>query len=119
MWVQRLTGLLGAWVLTAALLICPGASAEPTRLDLNHASVAQLCELPGIGQKRATAIVDRRKKHPFTRISQLLEVKGIGRKTLAKLRPLLFIGKPGQLRAMRPHPLVQGAPDASPTSPEG
>lgn len=61
-------------------------------IDLNTASAAQLCTLPGIGPKKAEAILARRAKKPFVRVTQLLEVKGIGPRTLARLRPLLIVG---------------------------
>jgi competence protein ComEA len=58
-------------------------------LDLNHATAEELTQLPGIGPKRAEAIVARRKERPYTRVTQLLEVKGIGKRTLERLRPHL------------------------------
>lgn len=57
------------------------------RIDLNHASVEELSTLPGIGRKRAEAIIAFRTRVPFTRVTQLLNVKGIGRRTLERLRP--------------------------------
>jgi competence protein ComEA len=89
-----------AWVLALALQGVPAgsppiAAAEPSGvaaalvLDLNHASAEELTQLPGIGPKRAEAIVARRKQRPFTRVTQLLEVKGIGKRTLERLRPHL------------------------------
>lgn len=89
-----------AWVLALALQAVPVgaapiASADASRaaaalvLDLNHASAEELTQLPGIGPKRAEAIVARRKQRPFTRVTQLLEVKGIGKRTLERLRPHL------------------------------
>lgn len=62
------------------------------RINLNAASVDELCELPGIGPKRAEQIIDHRKKRPFSRVSQLVQIKGIGWKTLKKIRPLVYIG---------------------------
>jgi competence protein ComEA len=69
------------------------ASAAPASepVDLNDASVAQLQELPGIGPKKAEAIVALRSRRPYTRVSQLLEVRGIGRKTLERLKPLVRV----------------------------
>lgn len=71
-------------------------TAPPARaaaaLDLNSATVAQLDELPGIGPALAGRIVDYRATHgPFKEIDQLNAVKGIGAKTLEKLRPLLVL----------------------------
>ena len=103
-----------AALLSVPLLTSTSAWAEPTEpLDLNQASVEDLCELPGIGPKKAEAIVEKRRHRRFTRVTQLLEVKGIGQRTLARLRPLIFVGKAGAVRTPAAHPLLQGAPEKS------
>ena len=57
---------------------------------LNDASVDELRRLPGVGEKRAEAIVAlRRRLGRFQRVEDLLKVKGIGRTTLRRWRPLL------------------------------
>ncbi len=61
-------------------------------VNLNTASVEQLIQLPGIGQKKAEAIVAYRQAHPFKDVSELLEVKGIGPKLLEKLQPSITVG---------------------------
>src|SRR4051794_17273666 len=60
-------------------------------VNLNDASEAQLSLLPGIGPAKAKAIVLRRRGHPFRRIDELTTVRGIGRKTLGKLRPYIAV----------------------------
>lgn len=86
----------GCWLLAAALGVAlshaAGVAAEP--IDLNVAPMAQLQELPGIGPKKAEAIVALRQRRPFSRVSQLLEVRGIGKKTLERLKPLVRVGTP-------------------------
>jgi competence protein ComEA len=63
-----------------------------TPLNLNESTPEQLDELPGIGPALAERIVAYRDANgPFTRIEQLNEVKGIGERTLAKLRPYLTL----------------------------
>lgn len=56
-------------------------------VHLNTATLAQLQTLPGVGPKMAMRILAYRKAlgGQFTRIEQLLDVKGIGPKTFAKL----------------------------------
>jgi len=62
-------------------------------LDLNEAGVDSLVVLPGIGPTRADAIVQRRNQQgAFLSIEELLDVHGIGPKTLEKLRPFVHVG---------------------------
>lgn len=71
---------------TAAL--SAGAQAIDTRLDINSADAAQLELLPGIGPALARRIVEDRTEHgPFADLAALDRVKGIGPKTVEKLRP--------------------------------
>ncbi|SMQ63653.1 ComEA family DNA-binding protein [Agreia sp. VKM Ac-1783] len=64
----------------------PGDPASTT-VNLNTADSAALETLPRIGPETAKKIIDYRDEHgPFTSIDQLLEVPGIGQKTLDGLR---------------------------------
>lgn len=68
----------------------PRAPQRP--VNLNTASVTELMQLPRIGQKTAERIVAFRKQHGgFQRPEELMNVKGIGEKSFAKLRPLLAL----------------------------
>lgn len=90
--MSRLLPLV-AVVLSVALAGSPPADAAgPAPVDLNTATVEELCTLPGVGPKKAEAILELRKKRRFTRVTQLLEVKGIGQKTLARLKPHVRVG---------------------------
>ena len=60
-------------------------------VNLNEASPEELARLPGIGPAKARAIVEHRTAHPFHRVDELTRVKGIGKKTFAKLRPYITI----------------------------
>ena len=63
-------------------------------LDINSASVEQLMALPGIGPKKASAIVEWRTCNgPFRRIEDLTAVKGIGEKTLALIQAYVCTSK--------------------------
>ncbi|WP_458123495.1 ComEA family DNA-binding protein [Paenibacillus sp. Z3-2] len=62
------------------------------KIDVNTAPVSKLTELPGIGEKKAQAIVDYRNAHgPFAKVSDLTKVKGIGMKMLEKMAPYVQI----------------------------
>lgn len=72
-----------------------GAVTPDGKVILNLATEADLRKLPGIGAKKAQAILALRAKlGRFKRPEDLLRVKGIGRKRLAKLRPRLLIDPP-------------------------
>ena len=56
-------------------------------ININTASVEQLQEIHGVGEKTAKAIVKHRKEHgKFKSASDLMNVKGIGEKKYAKLK---------------------------------
>jgi len=60
---------------------------DPHSIDINTATRAQLMELPGIGGQYADRILSYRKAHgPFSSVEDLLNVKGIGRKRLERIR---------------------------------
>ena len=60
-------------------------------INLNTATVEDLCTLPGVGRKKAEAILALRKTRPYLRVTQLLDVRGIGAKTLKRLKPYLTV----------------------------
>lgn len=67
-----------------------GAAVAGGRVSLSSATAEQLDELPGIGPVTADAIIAHRTSHGgFQRVEDLLDVQGIGEKTLADLRDLV------------------------------
>jgi competence ComEA-like helix-hairpin-helix protein len=87
------------------------ASAEPARVDpsiegrggsladgrvvLNAASEVELMKIPGIGPSRARAILALKQRlAKFRSVEELLRVKGIGRKTLRRIQPLVVVDVP-------------------------
>ena len=62
---------------------------------LNQASIDELRRLPGVGPKRAEAIlVLRQRLGRFQRVEDLLRVKGVGRGAVKKWRPLVRLDAP-------------------------
>ncbi len=68
------------------------ATLSPGCVDINTATFEQLTSLPGIGPVTAEKILRfRNESGPFERAEDLLEVKGIGPKKLARIRPYLRV----------------------------
>jgi competence protein ComEA len=85
-WLYVLIGL--AVVVVLAIVIMRGDPATKI-LDPNTATAEELVTLPEVGPTMANAIIAKRNEKPFTKADDLLEVKGIGPKTLAKMKPRL------------------------------
>ncbi|MDX2148969.1 MAG: helix-hairpin-helix domain-containing protein [Planctomycetota bacterium] len=67
----------------------PKAAPLIQRININTASQAELETLPGIGPTLARRILEHRAKQgPFKRVDDLTDVKGVGDKILAQVRPL-------------------------------
>jgi competence protein ComEA len=82
-----------ALALLATAALAAGAADGPKLVgvvNVNTASVEELQLLPGIGEARAAALVEERKRRGgFKSLDELKEVKGIGDASLARLRPHL------------------------------
>ena len=62
-------------------------------IDINMADAAALQTLPGIGETKAAAIIAHREANgPFATVDALQNVKGIGEKTLGKLKEQITVG---------------------------
>ena len=89
---RAMSGALGALVLLAAASAQgKPAMAEGEQLDLNAATQSQLMRLPGVGETRADAILERRAKRPFGSVEELSQVRGFGRALMRKVRPHLAV----------------------------
>jgi competence protein ComEA len=74
----------------------PAAESSPARIHINQADIQELVKLPGIGPVKAAAIVEYRESYgPFRHPDDLLRVKGIGPKTLEKIKPKIQLDSTG------------------------
>lgn len=76
----------GAPVPPPPVAAAPHALAVGARVSLNHASVAELEALPGVGPALAARIIAAR---PFQDVEALDGVRGVGPKSYARLAPLV------------------------------
>jgi competence protein ComEA len=85
---QILVGVAAAPGVAASASSRPGTSTAGGLVNLNTAGLDDLETLPGVGPVTAQKILDWRTSHgAFTAVDELLEVDGIGEKTLAELAP--------------------------------
>ena len=69
-----------------------GGTSASGPVDLNTATETQLETLPGIGPSFAAAIIrERERRGGFTSVDQLRDVRGIGEKRFAELKPLVSV----------------------------
>jgi competence protein ComEA len=94
--------------------------AETTKLEgvvnLNTATPDELRLLSGVGPARVRNILAYRRAHPFRTIDELARIKGIGRKTVRRLRLHLAVSGPSTAqRVLRPDLPFVGPPQLPPT----
>src|SRR5580765_4890808 len=86
-----------------AILCASGLTAEGTeapsaagkKININQASAKELVNLPRIGAKVADRIVEYRQAHgSFSKVEDIMEVKGIGEKLFTQLKPYVTLSGP-------------------------
>ncbi|MXO78321.1 competence protein ComEA [Paenibacillus sp. OT2-17] len=89
--VQISTGATTSRTNTVSDSVTTPVSGEK-KVNINTATTAELMELPGVGAKKAEAILNYRNQHgAFKRVNDLDHVKGIGAKMLAKMKPYVSL----------------------------
>ncbi len=107
-------GVLPLLGLLAILLATPArAEKKPLgpgeRVDLNRATTAELMRLPGVGKKRAEAIVASRDKRPFRKPEEVTRVKGLSPAWYGKVKGMVTVGEaPAAQRPPEPARAVKG-----------
>lgn len=87
-------------------------------VNINTADTAQLAWLPRVGAKAAQRIVDYRKEHgAFKKPTDLMQVKGFGEKSLARLAPYITVDGKTTLTAKVSSPRKPRAAKASKSRP--
>jgi competence protein ComEA len=80
-------GVLILWLLVIAGLL-HNAFAGETVINVNTATHEELTWLKGIGKVKAERIIEAR---PFAAADSLINVQGIGKKTLAWIKPFVTV----------------------------
>lgn len=76
----------------AILLLLPALLLAAETININTADKETLMMIDGIGEKRATDIIEYRENNgPFELVDDLVKIKGIGESTLEKNRGMLTV----------------------------
>lgn len=74
------------------VLLSPDIELQGLQIMINQATPVELEQLPGIGPKKAQQIYDFiRQRGGISDIEELLEIEGIGEKTLARIKPFIIV----------------------------
>jgi comEA protein len=83
---------LGLTLSSVSVMAQKSNPASVEKVNLNSATVEQLQTLPGIGPATAKSIIDHRTKvGKFSRIEEIINVKGIGEKKFQKIKDRLVV----------------------------
>ena len=85
-----------------AAVVDPDGDGLVGAVNVNSASPGELTLLPGMGPKRAAAVVALRQRRPYRYARHVQRVRGIGPKTFRRWRPHLKVRGESTLRRVRP-----------------
>jgi len=79
--------------ITAAVFMSIGSAWAGDTVNVNTATAKELQKINGIGEKTAAKIIAYRNEFgPFKNVDDLMHIKGIGKKKLAKAKDELSVG---------------------------
>jgi len=65
------------------------------RVNINSSDIVELSRLPGVGPATARRFIEYRMMNgPFTGLDELTKIRGIGSRTVEKIRDIAYIGAP-------------------------
>ncbi|SEP90994.1 helix-hairpin-helix domain-containing protein [Piscibacillus halophilus] len=65
---------------------------ESNKIRINVADIDELTQIPGIGEQKAKAIIQYREEHGyFNSAEDLLNISGIGKKTLERIQEFIMV----------------------------
>ncbi len=95
----RLATLVGVVVAVAMTAAAAGPAPAPGVVNVNTASAEQLALLPGVGPALAKRIVAFRTENgPFRSLDELVAVRGIGERSLGRMKPYVTLEGPTTLK---------------------
>ena len=90
--MRKSHSLVIATLLTLAALGALAQDSPAGVVNINTATAEQLAYLPGVGPKTAEEIIAYREANgAFKKLTDLMQVKGIGDKTFERLQPYITI----------------------------
>lgn len=80
-------------VISLVMLFIPFAVAlDVKKVNINKATIEELMQIKGIGQKYAKRIVEFREKNgPFKNVEDIINVKGIGPKKFELIKDMITV----------------------------
>ncbi len=84
--MKKCKSIFAGVIFALSLGLIPSISMATTVLNINKADLATLEKVKGLGPKKAKLVFEYRQQHgDFKSVEDLTKVKGIGKKTLARI----------------------------------
>jgi competence protein ComEA len=94
---RKLIGAVLLTVLIGLISVMNANAADVKKININTASAEELAQLKGIGPSYAAKIVAYREKNgPFKMPEDLMQVSGIGQKTVEANQEFIIVEEPKQ-----------------------